>query len=46
MRVLCVCVSKFEAAELQETVRELDPHAFFIVQEGVRIDGNFLRKIS
>ena len=35
MRVLCVCVSKFEVAELQETVRELDPHAFFIVQEGV-----------
>ena len=33
MRVLCVCVSKFEVAELQETVRELDPHAFFIVQE-------------
>lgn len=28
MRVLCVCVSKFEVAELQETVRELDPHAF------------------
>ncbi len=46
MRVLCVCVSKFEVAELQETVRELDSHAFFIVQEGVRIGGNFLRKIS
>ena len=46
MRVLCVCVSKFEVAELQETVRELDPHAFFIVQEGVRIGGNFIRKIS
>ena len=46
MRVLCVCVSKFEVAELQETVRELDPHAFFIVQEGVRIGGNFTKKIS
>ncbi len=46
IRVLCVCVSKFEVAELQETVRELDPHAFFIVQEGVRIGGNFTRKIS
>ena len=46
MRVLCVCVSKFEVAELQETVRELDPNAFFIVQEGVRIGGNFLRKVS
>lgn len=46
LRVLCVCVSKFEVAELQETVRELDPRAFFIVQEGVRIGGNFARKIS
>ena len=35
LRVLCVCVSKFEVAELQETVRELDPRAFFIVQEFV-----------
>ena len=46
LRVLCVCVSKFEEAELKEVVRELDPHAFFIVQEGVRIDGNFIRKVS
>lgn len=46
IRVLCVCVSKFEVAELQETVRELDPRAFFIVQEGVRIGGNFARRIS
>lgn len=46
IRVLCVCVSKFEVADLQETVRALDPNAFFIVQEGVRIGGNFMRKIS
>ena len=46
MRVLCVCISKFEEDELRETVRELDPNAFFIVQEGVRINGNFIRKIS
>lgn len=46
IRVLCVCVSKFEESELREVVREMDPHAFFIVQEGVRIGGNFVRKIS
>ena len=46
IRVLCVCVSKFEVADLQETVRALDSNAFFIVQEGVRIGGNFMRKIS
>ena len=33
-------------AELKEIVYELDPHAFFIVQEGVRIEGNFIRRIS
>ena len=31
---------------VQVLMRELDSHAFFIVQEGVRIGGNFLRKIS
>lgn len=46
MRVLCVCVSKFEEDELRTIVRELDPHAFFIVQEHVRIEGNFLRKVG
>lgn len=45
MRVLCVCVSKFEEDELHRTVLEFDPRAFFIVQEGVRIDGNFVRRL-
>lgn len=42
--VLCVCVSKFEIEELQRSVRAVDPRAFFIVQEGVRISGNFEKK--
>lgn len=46
IRVLCVCISKFEEDALRTIVRELDPRAFFIVQEGVRIEGNFLRKIG
>jgi len=46
LRVLCVCVSKFEENELRGIVLSLDPHAFFIVQEGVRIGGNFARKLS
>ncbi len=46
IRVLCVCVSKFEEDDLNEVVREIDPHAFLIVQEGVRVGGNFLRKFS
>ena len=46
IRVMCVCVSKFEVDELRQIVRELDPHAFFIVQEGVRIEGHFIRKVG
>jgi len=46
VRVLCVCVSKYEIDTLQSAVREMDPNAFFIVQEGVRVGGNFTRKLS
>ena len=46
IRVMCVAVSKFEVEDLRRIVIELDPHAFFIVQEGVRIEGNFIRKIG
>ena len=46
LRVLCVCISKFEEDDLRGIVREIDPHAFVIVQEGVRVGGNFLRKLG
>ena len=46
VRVLCVCVSKFEEDDLRDIVRESDPRAFVIVQEGVRVGGNFLRKLG
>lgn len=44
--VLCVCLSKFEIEELQQVVRQMDPHAFFIINEGVRIGGLFQRHLS
>ena len=46
IRVICVAISKFEEEDLRRIVRGMDPHAFFIVHEGVRIEGNFIRKIS
>ena len=51
LRVLCVCVSKFEEADLYGVVHELDPNAFFITQEGVTIHGisslhDFLQKVG
>lgn len=45
-RVLCVCVSKYEIEELRTAIHEVDPKAFFILQEGVQVDGNFTRKIG
>lgn len=42
--VLCVCVSKFEIEDLQSAIRAVDPNAFFIIQEGIRIGGYFEKK--
>lgn len=44
--VLCVCLSKYEIEELMRTVHNIDPNAFLIVQEGVRVFGNFQRKLG
>ena len=46
VHVLCVCLSKYEIEELFHTVHEMDPHAFITVQEGVRIYGNFQKKLE
>ena len=46
VHVLCVCLSKYEIEELFHTVHEMDPHAFITLQEGVRIDGNFQKKLE
>ena len=45
VRVLCVCLSKYEIEQLQQAVRRLDPNAFIIVQEGLRVTGNFQRHL-
>ena len=46
LHVLCVCLSKYEIEELLHTVHTIDPHAFVTVQEGVRVHGNFQRKLD
>ena len=46
VRVLCVCLSKYEIETLQTVMHELDPNAFFIVQQGVQIGGNFERHLT
>ncbi|MEG1683346.1 MAG: YitT family protein [Oscillospiraceae bacterium] len=46
IRVLCVCLSKYEIDELRHVVQQMDPTAFFIIQEGVSVVGNFKKKIG
>lgn len=46
VHVLCVSLSKYEIEELLHAVHSIDPHAFFTVQEGVRVYGNFRRKLD
>jgi len=44
--IMCVCLSKYEARELQRKLREFDPKVFFIIQEGVRMSSNFERHLG
>lgn len=46
VHVLCVCLSKYEVEELLHTVHKIEPHAFVTVQEGVRVYGNFPKKLE
>jgi uncharacterized membrane-anchored protein YitT (DUF2179 family) len=46
IRILCVCLSKYEVEDLVDLVQEKDPIAFFTIQEGVQVYGNFHRKIG
>ena len=46
VQVLCVCLSKYEVGTLQQVMQELDPHAFFVVQEGIRTGGNYRRHLN
>ena len=46
VRVLSVCLTKFEIEQLLHAVESIDPTAFISVQEGVRVYGNFQRKIG
>lgn len=46
VQVLCVCLSKYEIGTLQQVMQEMDPKAFFIVQEGIRTGGNYRRHLN
>ncbi len=44
-KVLCVCLSKYEVDRLKTIVKTYDKDAFFIFEEGVKVEGNFTKKL-
>ena len=46
VHVMCVCLNKYELASVQMALHDIDPHAFYVIQEGVRVGGNFGRHLS
>lgn len=43
--VLYVVISKYEVGRLKHIIRKYDPQAFIVVNEGVHVDGHFLKKL-
>lgn len=43
--VLVTIVSKDEVAEVQKMITQLDPNAFIIVNEGLQVTGNFIKRL-
>ncbi len=46
VQVLCVCLSKYEIDTLRQVMQQVDPDAFYIMQEGVHAGGNFKRHLG
>ncbi len=46
VKLFIIFVSKYEVSRLKNIVKSYDPHAFIVETEGVRIDGNFLKKLT
>lgn len=44
-KVLCVCLSKYEVDRLKTIVKTYDKDAFFIFEEGIKVEGNFTKKL-
>ncbi len=44
-QILYITLSKYEVSRLRSIIHKHDPNAFMVVNEGVRVDGNFLKKL-
>lgn len=43
--ILYIMLSKYEVNRLKTIIHKYDPHAFIVVNEGVSVDGNYLKKL-
>lgn len=43
--VLYILLSKYEVNQLKSIIHKHDPNAFIVVNEGVTVDGNYLKKL-
>ena len=43
--ILYIMLSKYEVNQLKTIIHKHDPNAFIVVNEGVSVDGNFLKKL-
>lgn len=43
--MLYITLSKYEVSRLKAAVHRYDPNAFIVINEGVSIDGNFIKKL-
>lgn len=43
--ILYIMLSKYEVNRLKSIIHKYDPNAFIVVNEGVSVDGNFLKKL-
>ena len=40
-----IMLSKYEVNQLKSIIHKYDPNAFIVVNEGVSVDGNYLKKL-
>ena len=45
-KVLLIMVSKYEVNRVRGMIKRHDPRAFIIVNEGVNVDGHFIKKLT
>lgn len=43
--ILYIMLSKYEVTRLKAIIHKYDPNAFIVINEGVSVDGNFLKKL-